>query len=260
MQDICFWSVGDGDYAYILQTLVNSFHAVGMKSDFHVFSDREIYGAITHKVAEFDKRRCFFKFNFMQSQLKHWDYRHFIYLDADTVFLKAPTISLIELLKSDPLHLFFESDCTMPQVKRKEWWGCPLPEYVRLMHECGVINPHIYNVNGGFCIVQKHAMDIVCELAIDFVKYAARQHYNFPDEPGWAYALHMLCKIPEQHLLSCHRDVWCSDWEGVFKEHLPDGKPWVFRDYISNSSFTINPAIVHAIRSKDLLVKQSTVN
>jgi hypothetical protein len=259
MRDICFWSVGDGDYAYILQTLVHSFHAVGIEGDFHVFSDRNIHVAVNHNSVQFDKRGCIFKFKFLQQQVKNWDYRYFIYLDADTLFLRKPSLLLVDLLAGDPLHLFFESDCTIPQARRQNWWGCPLMEYVRLMRECGVSSPHIYNINGGFFIVQKYAIDIICELALDFAEYAFRQRYLLPDEPAWAYALHMLSKIPEQHLLSRYRNVWCSDWEGVFKEHLPDGQPWVFRDFMSHVPYTINPSIVHAIRSKDLLIKRSAV-
>lgn len=255
MKDVCFWSVGDGDYAHILQTLVHSFHGVGMEGDFHVFSDRDIRGAVTHPSGEFDKRGCFFKFNFLQQQVKNWDYRYFIYLDADTIFLRKPPLPLIDLLDKDPLHLFFETDCTILYAKRQDWWGCPLPEYVRLMRECGVTCPHVYNINGGFFIVQKHAIDIVCELALDFAAYAARQRYALPDEPAWAYALHMLNQTPEKHLLSRYQNVWCSDWEGIFRDHLPDGKPWVFHEYMSHAPHTINPAIVHAIRSKDLLLE-----
>lgn len=259
MKDICFWSVGDGDYSAMLQTLVYSFHDMEMEGDFHVFSDRKIHGAITHQAGQFDKRGCFFKFNFLRQEVKNWDYRYFIYLDADTLFLRKPLLPLINLLHGDPLHLFFESDCTVPQLVRQNWWGCPLSEYVRLMHDCGVTSPHIYHINGGFFIVEKHAIDIICELALDFLEYAGRQRYALPDEPAWAYALHMLSHIPEKHLLSRYWDVWCSDWEGVFKEHLPDGKPWIFHDYMSNIPHTINPAIVHAIRSKDLLIKRSSV-
>lgn len=259
MKDICFWSVGDGDYAFILQTLVNSFHAVGMEGDFHVFSDREIHGAVTHSAGKFDKRGCFFKFHFLQQQVKNWDYRYFIYLDADTIFLRKPSLPLNDLLAGDPLHLFFESDCTVPNLQKKDWWGCPLSEYVRLMRVCGVVSPHIYNINGGFFIIQKHAIDIVCELAMDFARYAFSQRYPLPDEPAWAYALHMLSANPERHLLSRHRDVWCSDWEGVFKKHLPEGQFWIFHDYMSHVPYTINPSIVHAIRSKELLIKRSAV-
>lgn len=260
MKNICFWSVGDGEYAHILQMLVDSFHAVGMKDDFHVFSDRNIRGAINHPSGQFDKRGCFFKFNFLQQQVKHWDYQTFIYLDADTLFLRQPPLPLIDLMNGDPLHLFFESDFTLPKLHRQTWWGSPLPTFIDLMRECGVTSPHIYNINGGFFIVQKHAIDLICELAFDFIKYAIQKNYLFPDEPAWAYAMHMLTENPEQHLLSHFWNVWCADWEGIFREQLPNGSSWVFHEYMSLNSHTINPAIVHAVRSKELLISRISID
>lgn len=253
MSGICFWSVGDGEYAWILQALVNSFRAAGMQDDFHVFSDREIDKAITHKVGKFDKRGCFFKLTFLQAQVQHWDYRYYIYLDADTLFMRHPE-RLLDVLEGSPLHFTFECDCTDPGAIRKDWWGCPLNEYVRLMRDCGVTSDKVYNVNGGFFIVKREAVDTVCELALDFAKYAVRQGYLLPDEPAWAYAMHMLCDEPEKHLISRRWDLWCSDWEGIFAKQLPNGQPWTFKEYMTFKPHTVNPAIVHAIKSKDLLI------
>lgn len=256
MSDICFWSVGDGEYAYMLQALVDSFRAVGMQEDFHVFSDRKIPGAKTHLVEKFDKRGCFFKLHFLQKQVKEWNYRYFVYLDADTLFLRPPPFPILEVMQDSPLHFSFECDCTLPPMKRYDWWGCPLHEYVQLMRNCGVTSDKVYNVNGGFFIIEREAIDIVCELALDFAKYATQEGYLLPDEPAWAYAMHMLCDEPEKHLLSRYWDLWCSDWEGVFSKCLPIGKPWVFKDYMSEEPHVVNPAIVHAIKSKDLLIER----
>lgn len=253
MNDICFWSVGDGEYAFMLQALVNSFRAVGMEEDFHVFSDRQIDKAITHKVGAFDKRGYFFKLRFLQNQVQQWDYRHYVYIDADTLFIRSPK-HLLETLEGLPLHFFFECDCTLPGLIRKDWWGCPLHEYVRMMRDCGVTSDKVYNVNSGLFIIRREAVDTVCALALDFAKYAVQQGYPFPDEPSWAYAMHMLCDDPEKHLISRRWDLWCSDWEGVFAKQLPVGKPWIFKEYMSYEPHTVNPAIVHAIKSKDLLI------
>lgn len=255
MADICFWSVGDGDYAYILQSLVDSYRAVGMDADFHVFSDRKIRGAITHRVKAFDKRGCFFKLKFLQEQVKYLDCQYYVYLDADTLFMRRPR-PILDLMQGSLLHLFFECDCTVKPKIRSDWWGCPLEEYVKLMRNCGVTSEKIYNINGGFFIIKREAVDIVCELAYDFAKYATQQGYLLPDEPAWAYAMHMLCDKPEKHLLKYNWDVWCSDWEGIFARNLPTGQPWIFKDYMSGEPHTVNPAILHAIKSKDSLIER----
>jgi len=252
-KEVCYWSIGDGECAFMLQTLIHSFYQVGMEGDFHVFSDREINGAITHLVGPFDKRGFFFKFAFLQSEIKNWDYRYFIYLDSDCLFVRKPP-SLLEFVHHSPVHFFLEGDCLAPS-KRKEWWNCPLPEYVALMRDCGVNQEKIYTLNSGLFILRKDIIEVACNLAQDFFEYALSKGYYFPDEPLWAYAMHMLCDIPEKHLLKFHRDVWGTDWAGEWKDKLPSGDPWTFYDYLTEKPFLVNPAIVHALRSKRLLIE-----
>lgn len=250
--EICFWSVGDGECAWMLQTLVSSFRQVGMKDDFHVFSDRLIEGATTHLVENFDKRGFFFKFAFLQSEVAKWDYRYFVYLDSDTIFVRQPP-SLSALLKESPIHFFLETPLSKINAIKK-WWNCPIDQYLAMMRDCGVTTPEIYHLNGGFFILKKEAIGIVCGLAQDFFDYAQSHGYFFPDEPLWNYAMHMLCDSPENHLLCHHFDIWASDWKGEFAKKLPDGKPWVFSDYMTEKTYIVNPAIIHVLRSKQLLI------
>lgn len=255
---ICFWSIGDRKHAPIVQTLVDSFRTVGMKEDFHVYSDQEIRNACTHKTPRFDRKHHLFKFAFLQEKVKELDYDLFIFLDSDSYFVRNPG-SLQPLMAGDPMHAFFESDCTVPSDLCRIWQGCPLTEYVRLMRECGVASEKVYNVNAGFFMIKKEAIDIACTLALDFWEYATRQGHFFTEEAPLAYAAHMLCVKPEDHLLKDHFDVWCSDWEGIYAGKLPDGKDWIFRDYLSGEKYIVNPAIVHAIRSKQAMAYRSTM-
>jgi hypothetical protein len=251
-KEICFWAVGDGECALMLQTLINSFRQVGMEEDFHVFSDRPVHGAINHPVEAFDKRGFFFKFAFLQSEIVKWNYRYFIYLDADTLFVRKPP-PLIPLLGHSPIHFFLETPFTNLGPDKK-WWNCPIDQYVMMMRDCGVTTPEIYGLNGGFSILRKEAVGIACGLAQDFFDYSHSHGYIFPDEPLWNYAMHMLCDQPENHLLKDHFDIWASDWKGEFKDHLPNGNPWTFYDYMTEQKTIVNPAIVHALRSKALLI------
>ena len=252
MPTLCFWSIADKQYAFLLQTLVNSFRNVGMKEDFHVFCDKEIKGAETHLITNFEKNFFLFKFLFLQNLVKQLDYSYFVFLDADCYFVRKPP-ELLELMQGSPIHCFFESDCTAPS-KRPKWHKCPLPEYVRLMRECGVTSEKVYNVNAGFFIVKREAIDMICGLAIDFWKHALLNGYIFTEEPPLAYVMHMLCVTAENHLLWDHPDVWCTDWLGNYAGRLPDGKPWAFADYMTEERFTVNPAIVHAIKSKEAMI------
>lgn len=254
-KDICFWSVGDGDYAWMMQSLVDSFHRVGMEGDFHVFTDKKIQGAINHLIKPFDKRGFLFKFSFLENEVANWNYRYFVHLDADSIFIRKPPL-LLELMKDSPLHFFFESDCTLAS-KRDNWWNCPLTEYVRLMRDCGVTSKKIYNLNSGLFILKKEAIAIAVTLAKDFWDYALKEGYYFPDEPPWAYAMHMLCDLPEKHLLRDYFNVWCSDWSGEWAEKVPTDEPWIFRDYFNYEPYLVNPAIIHAIKSKEALVSHA---
>lgn len=252
MKNICFWSVGDNDFAYMLQNLVDTFRGVGMEEDFIAFSDRQIEGAITEIVPPFKKDLCFFKFDFLK-KLAKTDYQYFVFLDADTVFVRKPRV-LLSFMQDTPLHAFLEFDLTYV-TRRKTWWGNPLEVYVELMRECGITSEKIYNVNGGFFIIKREAIDIFCGLADDFWQHAVWKGYKLNDEPLIAYAMQMLCQDPTKHLLENNLDIWASDWLGQFHDRLPDGKKWVFGDYFHDRKFEVNPAIVHALKSKNALIE-----
>ncbi|PJD97327.1 MAG: hypothetical protein CK425_04205 [Parachlamydia sp.] len=254
MEKVCYWSVGDGEYALILQNLIHSFRDVGMEEDFVAFSDRPMEGATqTIIVPPFDKNLFLFKFAFLQWFLKQ-DYTTLIFLDADNHFVRKPP-SLLDLVSDTPLHTFFESDCTYPAI-RKEWWGCPLEKYVEMMRTCGVVHEKIYNVNGGFFIIRKEAIPLVCGLVQDFWTHGLSEGFLMSDEAPLAYATHILTTDPEKHLLSRHFDVWATDWTAQYQDILPDGREWIFKDYMRYNSYRVNPAIVHALKSKKALIAE----
>ncbi len=252
MKDFCYWSIGDGDYACMLQTMVHSARHAGVREDFYVFSDKEIEGAVTLPCGNFDKSFYLFKFAFLKNVISKLPYRFFVFLDADNFFVRKPS-PFLSLMEDTPLHIFLESDCTTPSV-RKEWHKCPLPKYVDLMRECGVTSEKIYTVNAGFFIVKRESIDLLCAAAADFWNYSMQEGFLFTEEPPLAYAMQLLCKNESKHLLKNYPNLWCSDWTGHFENHLPDGSKWLFEDYLNEQTFQVNPAIVHALKSKKLLL------
>jgi hypothetical protein len=44
-----------------------------------------------------------------------------------------------------------------------------------------------------------------------------------------------------------------TDWTHQCAGRLPDGNPWRFQDHFAGKEYEVNPAIVHAMRSKDAL-------
>jgi hypothetical protein len=252
----CFWTVVDGDYAEMAKTVVRSARAVGVFKDFHIWADREIPDAFTHKAGDFQKWGCLFKLTYLRDVVAKLDYEYFVWLDTDSYFVRNPG-DILRVLRGSPIHITMECDLTSPFNKRADWWGCPNQKFAQLMKERGVKSNSIFNVNGGFFIVHRDAVATVFDLCFDFFHHCRENGYTFVDEPLLAYAMHMLCGNPYEHTLRETCDLWASDWTGVFVDRLPDAEPWWFTDYFTEEKLAVNPAIVHAMRSKKALVQSS---
>lgn len=249
----CYWSVVDGDYSDMMAAVIHSARKVGVFRDFHVWSDRPIRGAIHHPAGTFDKWGCLFKLVFLRDAVKRLDYDYFIWLDSDMWFARNPGDPL-RVMKGAPLHIALEGDLTAAENRRRDWWDCPNGRFVELMRQAGVRSRHIFNVNGGLFIVHRDAIDTVYRLAFEFWQFCKTQGFTFNDEPLLAYTMHMLCGNPHAHTLRETLDFWASDWTGCFKDRLPDSQPWWFIDYFTEAKLPVNPALVHAMRSKPALI------
>lgn len=248
----CYWSVVDGAYAPMMQSVVDSARQVGVFKDFHVWTDRVINGATCHQVVDFDKTLYLFKLRFLRDEVSKLDYDYYVWLDADSYFVRDPG-DLLRLMKGSPVHSSLESDACLASNVRPDWWGCSLKDYATLMRFMGVRSRAIYNVNAGFWIIQREVIKRFCDLAFEFWELATKAGFEFTEEPPLAYATHMLCGNPYLHTLRNTADVWASDWTGCYDGRLPDGKPWTFVDYFNEENIQVNPAIVHAMRSKEAL-------
>ncbi len=257
MKEICYWSVGDGNYAPILQSLVNSFHDVGMTDDFYAISDRQIDGAYTYIYSNYPKKHFLFKFNLLSEILFPLKYQYYVFLDADCLFLRKPD-TILSVMQGSPIHACLESDLTSPLAleKKGQWKNCPLPVLVSFMRELGVKSQRIYSLNGGFFIVKRDVIKLVCSLAYLFWSHSMVTKdwaYRFTEEPLLAYAVQKLCGDPDLHTLRRHPDLWATDWTGHFADKPPTDSEWIFEDYLTGETFPVRPAIIHAIKSKDYL-------
>ena len=177
-----------------------------------------------------------------------------MWLDADTFLVRNPGDIISKLTQGDPVHSSLESDATSPYCIRKDWWSCPLPQYITLMKRQGVLSRSIYNVNAGLWIVHRDVIGQFCHLAWSFWNECKRLGFQFTEEAPLAYATHMLVGDPYRHTLRNTSDIWASDWCGYFADRIPDGLPWWFEDYFTFEKIPVNPAIVHAMRSKEALI------
>jgi hypothetical protein len=252
----CYWSVADGEFALMAETMIVSARRVGVTTEFHIWSDREIAGAIVHPVRQFKKDHYLFKLEFLRERVAALPHDYFVWLDADNYFVRDPG-NILRVLDGAPMHASLESDVSSPNNAKTHWRGCPLPVYEHLMRSAGVRSKSIFNVNGGFWIVHRDAVGKVCELAFRFWEFGRERGYTFTEEAPLAYAAHMLCRNPTEHRLRRWTDVWATDWQGVLGKQLPKDRPWVFRDYFTFEELTVNPAIVHLVGCKDVMIAQA---
>lgn len=247
----CYWSVATGRHGQMMTTCIASARRAGVREPFHVWTDTPVAGAECHPAGQFSLDDYWFKFDFLQ-RMRELPFEYFVFLDADSLFVRNPG-DIVAQTRGAPVHVALECDCTRLGNHRAEWWNCPLPEYVRLMHECGVRSRSVFNTNAGFWIVHRAAVPTVIQLASEFREHALKAGYRFTEEAPLAYVGHMLMGNPYAHVVEHNPDVWASDWTGVFATALPDGSPWLFTDYLDGHQVELNPAIVHCMRSKSAL-------
>ncbi len=253
----CYWSVADGDHARMMATAIASARKQGVQEDFHVWTNSEIPGAICHPCGDFDHSFYLFKFRFLLEQVSRLDYDFFVFLDADNFFVRHPGHKTFhKLLRDNSWFVQLESECTSKFVVRGDWWGCPIRWYPVLLRYQGVKAAKIYNCNAGFWIVRKEAIHEFYSKAMAFFTYAREELHlvNFTEEPPLAYVGHFV-DDPELNNFQATQNVWASDWTGHFNDRLPDGSYWDFEDYMSGQKTRVNPAIVHAMRSKNALIR-----
>lgn len=256
-QRYCYWSVVDGDYAVMAQAVIRSARRVGVFKDFHIWSDRPVEGAICHNAGQFEKWGCLFKLVFLRDQVQKLNYDYFVWLDMDAYFVRNPG-DVLRVLQGSPLHVSLESNLCAARNLRLDWWGCPNRQFAEMMRAKGVRSNAIFNVNGGFFIVHRDVISTLFQLTQDFWTWSQTRGFTFNDEPLLAYGMQMLCGNPYVHTLRETADVWASDWTGSYRDRLPDGQAWWFVDYFTEERVPVNPAIVHAMRSKQALIAEGS--
>lgn len=252
--DFCYWSIATGAYAKMIAATIRAARELGVKEEFHVWTDSSVPGAFCHDAVSFPREGPHYRFHYLQHHVSALPHEHFVWLDADSWFVRRPE-NLLAVLNGDPVHATLESDMLSPKSRRSSWWQCPLKSFAEIMAKAGVKKQSLYNLNGGFWVVRRDAINEIYSLVCRFYDVGVSHGYRFNDEPLLCYAMHMLCQNTEPHVLRKQPTVWATDWKGVFSEDLPDGSPWILEDYFSGEPLAVNPSIVHMLRSKHLLLR-----
>ena len=249
------WSVAWGDYRYMLQSLVKSMNSVGIEHDILVYCDEALSGCKNKQMIkdiQMDSTQ-YWKFEYL-TRVAEMDYDLFVFIDSDHYFVRKPRLDFSEIIGEDPWHSFLESPINDITTRRSDWWGLPNAQMVELWRAFGVNQNIVYNTNGGFWICKKNFAQQARDTVNHFREFQKKAGLNFPEEVGIAVLSHMFSKDYSARFHKNYMDIWASEWTGVYSDVIPKGAPWKFVEYMTNKESVVDPAIVHAMRSKNALV------
>jgi hypothetical protein len=227
-----------------------------MTNDFICFSDLKIPNAISYNLFDDIKLSTvnyLFKLQYL-SKIKSLDYDYFIFLDADSFFVRKPEIAHEELItESTPWISFLEGPINSLKTKRTEWWGVPNLIIESNYRSLGVISKEIRNINAGYWVCKKEFVSTANHLMVECFKKFHEQGFRITEEIPMAYLTSLLYPDNDRFYLENYKNYWSSDWTGVFENQIPYNKTWRMTEYMTGNQYEINPAIVHAMRSDTAL-------
>jgi hypothetical protein len=134
-----------------------------------------------------------------------------------------------------------------------DWWEMPKARLVELMTGAGCPPANVRGANGGLWIVRREAVAEFCRQMFAAWDYFRGNGYpRMSDEPPLATVGAAMMRRPG--LIEHCTSTWACDWVGRYREKLPDGRPWLYKDWQTQRELgPINPAIVHNMRGKHLM-------
>ncbi len=250
----CYWSVCDGAYGAMMEHCVRTARHSGVFKEFHVLSDRPLEGCECYDAFQFEKDHGLFKLHYLKVGMSRLNFDYFVWLDADTVFVRNPVDPLGALGKS-PIHVPLEVKLSALS-EDAAWQGVSVFRRGDLMRQKGIVSQP-YLCRSAFWIIHHDAIDRVYDLALGFWHKAKDEDLIVDVSAALGYATQILCADPEAHLSVKHREIWASDDEGLFRNALLDGTPWMWRHPPGTAAVEIRPAIIHLPHTKELLAASS---
>ena len=250
------WSVAWGDYRYMMQNLMESIRSSGVEHDMLTFSDEPLHGVVScdkDPSIQMDFKQ-YWKFKYL-AKVAQLDYDLFVFIDSDHHFVRKPPRDFCEIIGDDSWHSFLESPINSAETRRGDWWGVPNQAMAQLYGDFGVTQKTVYSTNGGFWMCRKGFANHAASVAFLFNDFQRSRGLDLPEEVVVAVLSHMFSMDYSRRFHSSHLDIWASEWTGVLADKIPNGEPWDFQEYMTHARSSVNPAIVHAMRSKNALVK-----
>jgi hypothetical protein len=249
------WSVAWGEYRYMMQSLMESIRSVGINHDILTFSDKPLANVVS---CEMDKSidmdfKQYWKFRYLQ-KIHEMDYDLFVFIDSDHYFVRKPEKDFSDIIGEDPWHSFLESPINSDLTRRPDWWGVINPAMTQIYRDFGVTQDTVYSTNGGFWMCRKKFIKQAASTGFLFRDYQRGLGLDLPEEVAIAVISHMFSLDYSNRFHSRYMDIWASEWTGALNDRVPNGASWEFQEYMTGVKSTVNPSIVHAMRSKNALV------
>jgi len=245
----CYWSVATGAYGPMMEQCVRSARAAGVFQQFHVLTDRPLEGCECYDAFECDKADGLFKLHYLKVGMSRLSFDYFIWLDADTVFVKRP-IDVLGSLGKSPLHIPLEVNLSALGADAV-WKGVSIFALRDLFREQGVMN-QVYLSGSAFWIVHHDAIDLVYDLAFKFWHQAKEAGLLADVSMALSYAAQILCGDPAGHLLRNAPALWAGKDAENYHEHVSDGSSWRWRHPLAAEPLEVRPAIVHLARQSNV--------
>src|ERR1041385_5679008 len=170
-QRYCYWSVCDGPYTDLMRECVASARKTGVFKEFHVLTDASIEGCECYDALTIEKTDHFFKLIYLKAAISKLLFDYFIWIDADTRFVRNPR-NVLDSLGKSPMHVPLTSNLSQLS-EDKPLKGISARQYAGLMVKAGVLGP-VYFSGSSFWILHHDAIDRVCELS-QYIRATAQQ-------------------------------------------------------------------------------------
>lgn len=238
----CYWSLATGGYGPMMENCVRSAGDAGVFKEFHILTDRPLAGCECYDAFQCDKSDGLFKLHYLKVGMSRLSFDYFVWLDADTVFMRNP-VDLLGMLGKSPIHVPLEVNLA-PLTEDKTWNGASVFGFRDQLRSQGIANEP-YLSGSALWTVHHDAIDAVYDLALGFWHKAKEAGLILDVSAALGFAMQILCADPEAHAAARHTRLWATDYEGRFKDSHVDGKPWSWRHPLGTETCEVQPAIVH---------------
>jgi hypothetical protein len=247
-----------------MERCVQSARAAGVFKPFHILTDRPIGGCECYDAFQCDKAHGLFKLHYLKAGMTRLSFDYFVWIDADTIFLRNPR-DVLGALSRSPIHVPLVSNLdglatsldepgeVRPSPGAAIPGGPPVREFSNALDIRCVSAPgegripelqqlrSLYQREGlphpidlgssAFWIIHHDAIEPVYDLALSFWHKGKEAGLTLTVCAALSYAAQLLCADPAKHTVAAHPELWTSVDDGVA--------------HASTSTTARHPAILH---------------